>query len=282
MMPPPMRPARLACLLLATLVFAAAPARADKRDDAKKHFQSGKKHHDTGEWDAALEEYLAAYQLDPNPAFLFNIGQVYRLKGDAPKALDYYQRYLEAAPNAKGSAEARAYAEKIKAELDAAAAAARAQQEAEARRAAEAQRAERAAEEARQQQLEAERRAAEAARVAAAEQRQRAERRLRVAGVSAAAAGAVGIALGVKFGLDARDRERQVSDQSLKDWTTTLDQAVDDGKSKNLAMEISVGIGAALLVAGGALLVLGWPRRETTVTPTVGSNGAGAAVGWEF
>jgi hypothetical protein len=43
-----------------------------------------------------------------------------------------------------------------------------------------------------------------------------------------------------------------------------------------------VGIGAALLVAGGALLVLGWPRRETTVTPTVGSTGAGAAVGWEF
>jgi hypothetical protein len=287
MMPDHMtRAARLLPWLVLVAVALAAPAaRADRRDDAKKHFQSGKKHHDAGEWDAAIEDYLAAYQLDPSPAFLFNLGQVYRLKGDRPKAVEYYGRYLEAAPNAKGSDEARAYATQLKAELDAEAAAARAKADAEAqaqaRRAAEEAEKARAAEEAQRQKLEAERRDAESARAAAATQRQSAERRLRIAGIASAAAGAVGIGLGIKFGLDAKDRERQVSAEQ-KMWSTTLDAAVSDGQTKALAMEICVSVGAVLVAAGGVLLGLGWPSREVNVTPSVGPGSAGASVGWEF
>src|SRR5262249_24587242 len=100
-------PATLRWLLAAIIVLGAAGARADNRAGAKQHFLAGKRHHDAGEGDPALEESLRASQLDPSPAFLFNIGQVYRLKGDREKALDYYQRYLEAAPHARGSDEAR-------------------------------------------------------------------------------------------------------------------------------------------------------------------------------
>lgn len=272
-------------LVLVAVALAAPAAHADRRDDAKKHFQAGKKHHDAGEWDAAVEDYLAAYQLDPSPAFLFNLGQVYRLKGDRQKAVEYYGRYLEAAPSAKGSEEARTYATKLQAELDAEAAAARAKADAEAqaqmrRTAEEAERA-RAVEEAQRQKLEAERRDAESARASAASQRQRAERRLRIAGIASAAAGVVGIGLGIKFGLDAKDREKQVSAEKML-WTTALDAAVSDGQTKSLAMGICVSVGAVLVAAGGVLLGLGWPSREVTVSPSVGQGNAGASVGWEF
>lgn len=288
MMAAPMtRPARLCAWFVLVAVALSAPAAfADRRDDAKKHFAAGKKHHDASQWDAAVAEYLAAYQLDPNPAFLFNLGQVYRLKGDREKAVEYYQRYLEAAPSAKGSEEARTYATKLKAELDAEAAAAREKAEAEARRAAEeaqrtAQR-EREAEEAQRLKLEAERRDAESARAAAAAQRQSAERKLRIAGIASAAVGVVSIGLGVKFGLDAQSREKQVSDPALTKWSTQLDQAVDDGQTKALAMGVCVAVGSVLVAAGGVLLGLGWPSREAKVTPSVGPGAAGASVGWDF
>jgi tetratricopeptide (TPR) repeat protein len=268
-------------LLAALIALGAATAHADSRDEAKKHFQAGKRHHDAGEWDAALDDYLHAYQLDPSPAFLFNIGQVYRLKGAPEKALDYYQRYLEAAPHAQGSEEARAFAAKLKAELDAEAAARQAQAAEAARAQADEQR---RSEEAQQQVLEADRNAAEVARANAAEARRKAERRLRYAGIASAAAGAVGIALGIKFGLEARDLQNEVTDPSLRTsgWTTALDQAASDGQSKNLAMEISIGVGAALVAGGAILIYLGRPNHETAVTPQVAPHAAGAAFGWRF
>jgi tetratricopeptide (TPR) repeat protein len=272
-------PATARWLLAALIALGAATAHADNRDDAKKHFQAGKRHHDAGEWDAALDDYLHGYQLDPSPAFLFNIGQVYRLKGARDKALDYYQRYLEAAPHAQGSDEARAFAAKLKAELDADAAARQAR-EAEAKRLKADEQLRDA--EVQRRALEAERRAEEVARTNAAEARRKAERRLRYAGIASAAAGPIGIALGVKFGIDARDRQNEVTDPSLTSWTTALDQAASDGQSKNLAMEISIGVGAALVAGGAVLIYLGRPNHEAALTPLVAPHAAGAAFGWTF
>jgi tetratricopeptide (TPR) repeat protein len=268
-------------LLAALIAWGAGTAHADGRDDARKHFQAGKRHHDAGEWDAALDEYLRAYQLDPSPAFLFNIGQIYRLEGDREKALDYYQRYLEAAPHAQGSEEARTFAAKLKSELEAEAAARRAHEAEVARAQAEAQR---RVEEARQEKLEIDRNAAVAAQDNAAQARRKAERRLRYAGIASAAAGAIGIALGVKFGIDARDLQSEVTNPSLRQtgWTTALDQAASEGQSRNLAMEISIGVGGALIVGGAVLTFLGRPGREATVAPLVGAHTAGAELGWRF
>ena len=275
-------PPCLGALAAVALVLAASPVHADDRGEAKKHFQSGKQHHDAGEWDAALGEYLRAYQLDTNPAFLFNIAQIYRLKGERGKAVDYYQRYLEAAPQGKGSDEARAFSAKLKGELDAEAAARRADEELSARRRADEERVAKQAADARQHKLEADERAAESARAAAADARRRSERQLRISGLASAAAGVIGIGLGIKFGLDARDRERQVSDPALTEWSTALDAAVDDGKSKNLAMEISIAVGSALVVAGGVLVYLGRPSGEVKLAPVVGPGTGGVVVGLEF
>jgi len=44
--------------------------------------------------DEAIAEYREAYRLRSDPAFLFNIAQSYRRKGDLQPALDLYKNYL--------------------------------------------------------------------------------------------------------------------------------------------------------------------------------------------
>jgi hypothetical protein len=98
-------------LVLGVLLAAASPVRgapdADTVNKAKAHFKQGTSYQQAGMLDDAIVEYEAAYALVPEADFLFNIAQCHRLKGDRPKALDYYRRYLEAAPDGKGNAEAR-------------------------------------------------------------------------------------------------------------------------------------------------------------------------------
>lgn len=47
---------------------------------------------------AAVDEFKKAYAADPEPLYLYNIAQSFRFAGDAPRALDYYEQYLKAAP----------------------------------------------------------------------------------------------------------------------------------------------------------------------------------------
>jgi tetratricopeptide (TPR) repeat protein len=97
-------------------------ARADfspeeSRKQAKIHFALGKMFTEAGNYQQAIVEYLAAYELAPLPALLFNLGEVYRLSGDRRKALDHYQRYLVADPEGAGSATAREQVELLKLQI---------------------------------------------------------------------------------------------------------------------------------------------------------------------
>lgn len=92
-------------------------ARADRLEEAKKHFVIGKAAHDAGRYDEAIKEYQAAYDLAPLPELLFNLGQVYRLKGDKQKALDHYGKYLVVAPKGPVAADARKYSAQLEKEL---------------------------------------------------------------------------------------------------------------------------------------------------------------------
>lgn len=46
------------------------------------------------EFDAAVDLFEQAYALDEQANYLFNIGRVYEEKGDLPKAVEYYQRFV--------------------------------------------------------------------------------------------------------------------------------------------------------------------------------------------
>jgi tetratricopeptide (TPR) repeat protein len=46
------------------------------------------------EYEAAIELFLEAYEMRPEPNYLFNVGRVYEQKGDMKNAVDYYTRFL--------------------------------------------------------------------------------------------------------------------------------------------------------------------------------------------
>jgi hypothetical protein len=56
----------------------------------------GLRQYQTGDFEAAIESFLAAYALSNRPALLFNVAQAYRLTGDCGRAAEYYRRYLGA------------------------------------------------------------------------------------------------------------------------------------------------------------------------------------------
>jgi tetratricopeptide (TPR) repeat protein len=91
----------IASAFSAALTALPAPARADdeQTEQARKHYQKGKQFFDLGQWDDAIAEYREAYKLRSDSAFLFNLAQAYRRKGDLQPALDLYKNYLIANPN---------------------------------------------------------------------------------------------------------------------------------------------------------------------------------------
>jgi hypothetical protein len=86
-------------------VLAAAPAtgRADPAADAdsvaraRQHFRRGVQLYEEDDFRAALIEFNRAYQLAPNPAVLYNVGQSYYQLRDYAGALTTLERYMHEA-----------------------------------------------------------------------------------------------------------------------------------------------------------------------------------------
>jgi hypothetical protein len=93
----------LAALLV--LLALAPAARADNPQRAKELFQEGTTFFDLGQFDKAIESWQAGYRERPDPGFLYNIAQAYRLAGDANKAIFFYKGYLRNAPKAHNRAD---------------------------------------------------------------------------------------------------------------------------------------------------------------------------------
>jgi tetratricopeptide (TPR) repeat protein len=71
---------------------------------AKVLHEEATKQYDLGEFDQALQSYKAAYLEKPDPIFLFNIGQCYRMKGNPDEAVAAYKTYLRKRPDAASRA----------------------------------------------------------------------------------------------------------------------------------------------------------------------------------
>jgi len=104
---------------VAALWACAAPARAQQNDDqmtrARTHFEAGRALYQLGNYNEALREFAAGYQLAPRPQFLLNLGQCYRKLDDLANARSMYQRYLHDAPQSDPE---RPQAEQILAEIE--------------------------------------------------------------------------------------------------------------------------------------------------------------------
>jgi tetratricopeptide (TPR) repeat protein len=266
------------------------PAPTDEeRARAAEHYQRGLEFYRFGNHDDAVREYLAGYELTGASAFLFNIGQTYRAKGDKQQALAYYERYLEVDPDGDGALSARSHVELLKAEIEAEREAEERRQreaeEAEARRRAEAEEARRAAEEAR-------------LRVDAAEARRRENTALwlRRSGLGGGAAGVVTLGVSMYFGQNARSLSREVSRTAATDgaWSTDLDDKSDRAHSSQRTMWILGASGTALAAAGAVLYVSGAQMRAgdspveaqpvagLQIGPALVPGGAGVSLGGSF
>lgn len=106
-------PALLAALSVLGPTLARAqdkPAAADATDDekrakAKELYDEGITAYNLGEFDKAIAKFKEAYALDPEPGFLFNIAQAYRLEENYKQALYFYRTYLRVQPDAPNKAD---------------------------------------------------------------------------------------------------------------------------------------------------------------------------------
>lgn len=110
---------RLQFIGLCVLLLACGAARAQQSDDdvtrARTHFEAGRALYQLGNYNEALREFAAGYQLAPRPQFLLNLGQCYRKLDDLANARAMYQRYLHDAPPSDPE---RPQAEQILSEID--------------------------------------------------------------------------------------------------------------------------------------------------------------------
>src|SRR5438105_3902618 len=95
------RLAQLLCLLLSIFLLsrhaaAEEPGAEASPESAFTHlYERAVASYQAERYAAAVEDLLAAYQLQPEPRLLFNIAQSHRKMGDIRKAGQYFEQYLE-------------------------------------------------------------------------------------------------------------------------------------------------------------------------------------------
>lgn len=96
-------------LLVLALVSFAASARAQvdgATDDdldarAQVHFHAGRDYYERGDYESALRELTLAYDMSHRPELLYNLGSCHERMGHWAEAVDLYDQYLAAVPDAE-------------------------------------------------------------------------------------------------------------------------------------------------------------------------------------
>jgi tetratricopeptide (TPR) repeat protein len=94
---------------------ASRPSKTDV-DAAIARFNHGKQMIASGDYAHAISEIELAYKLDPRSEHLFNLAVAYQNNAQRDKAIEYYRRYLAAAPDGKLAPDAERYLYKLEAE----------------------------------------------------------------------------------------------------------------------------------------------------------------------
>jgi len=87
-------------------------------EQARRHYQEAQKQFDLGMWDAAIVEFTKAYELRPDPNFLYNMAQAYRRGGNLRRAIDLYKNYLIKVPRSPQRAEVEERIKNLQKQLD--------------------------------------------------------------------------------------------------------------------------------------------------------------------
>lgn len=270
-----MRTRTPACLAVAAAcalaLGCASPAAADDSappvtPTAADHYQRGMTHYNLGEFDAAVREFKAAYELSQAPELLFNVAQAYRLAEDHKQALFFYDAYLRLRPDAENRADVEAWIAASRKLLDDQ----RQLQQSPPQDAIPPATPPPAAPEPVV--------AAPVARDVEAHGRPQ----LRTAGLVVGAAGVASGAAAIYFGLHARGHWNEITELSRSRGTWSdhhADVERSARRSERLALVTGI-VGIAATVTGGVLWYVGRDRATVMVTPT--GDGGKASITWRF
>ena len=110
-------PHRTLLLALASLAVLAAPVAAQSEREllqqAREAMERGQEAYQGERWEEAAGAFLEAYRARPFSAFLYNAGIAYERSSNFPEAIRFYERYLEAEPDASDVEEVRGRAPRL-------------------------------------------------------------------------------------------------------------------------------------------------------------------------
>ena len=285
----------LLLLLALALVLPLIARAADDPAAAREHYHRASKLYDLQRYHDAAKEFEAAYEAKGDPAFLYNIGQSYRLAGEAETSVGAYRSYLRRTPKAPNRAEVEERIIEMQTIID-------------------AQKKSRESEPAgmlRPGQTPSSTPSDEMGGTAvdrpaahpggASETRAPVEAPKsagqgsdkgtgarpgfgkKVGGAVVMGAGVVAVGIGIALGLQASSASDQLSHPMPGQ---VFDPALEDSFKTNQAASIGLLVGGGAAVAGGAVLfILGLREGRTapvSVLPIVGRGHAGAALSFRF
>lgn len=228
---------------------------ADDKARAKSFYDEGTKRYDLREYEAAIDAFRKAYDLLPDPLFLFDIGQSYRQLKDCDNARSFYKSYLRNKPDADN----RDKVEKFITDMD---------------DCVRAQDAARPAPPPSPPPSSPTEPAAQPLPPAPAAAETSSGSSLRTLGIVTGIAGVALIGGGVYFSIDAADKASQVTDACASGCNAAdvldLDQ---QGHDASVNAWILYGVGGAAVAAGVYMFVLGSHDEAAppiTVTPQPG------------
>jgi hypothetical protein len=265
-----MRPLlRMLCVVVGTfvaLLLCARPGAAEpRRKQVEVHYNQGMKQYTLGHFSEAIEEFEKAYDLKPEPIFLYNIAQSHRQNKNAERAIFFYRRYLEADPRSANRAEVEKRMKELQASL--------------------AEEKERAAAPAPQPPPVAPAPPAPVAATPAPVQppppvippepvSTNPGRGLRIAGIVVGSVGLAGIGTGIIFGVHSNSLHNEARQG-------TYDKNKDDSSKTFKTLEwISVGVGGAGVATGIILYIVGatgGPSQTVSLAPLLAPGVTGIA-----
>lgn len=236
-------------VLALTILLAAPTATAQPDPDPAALEASGSKHFELAEYPAAIADFKEAFRISDRPELLFNIAQAYRLAGDCVQARTFYKTFLRRVPDAPN-------ADKVRARID-----------------------EPCAEPAPVVAPPPETRPPVAVPPVVVTHRTWKTK----VGLAAIGGGALGLGLGVVFGVRGSSKADELRDACAIACTGETARALDAaGAAANRNAVIGLVAGGALVATGVVLVILDRPTRETGPTLSVGAGGASASWRWTF
>jgi tetratricopeptide (TPR) repeat protein len=106
-------PALLIFLALSTAPSLALAERGSRADQARAHSEAGQAAFDDENYEEAIHEFRAAYELVPEPMLLYNIAVAYERMERLDDAVEHYEEYLREEPEADNAAEVNRRLERL-------------------------------------------------------------------------------------------------------------------------------------------------------------------------